>query len=678
MAFTDANQPPSEVEARAYEALADKALGTAARQPVMRLDVSRVEHGGAALGLLVRTADPVDWRRAALLLLRAPPQPLQPDPPDGPRLIRATFAMGAAPQPNDESVTVLLDTGTDLAGWRIQRRTLPSVSAPALADGSVLFRAGLDPDQGPDAIQSAPLWQPALNDLADFQVVTAAGGIGTPMWAAGAGVLRQDGNFRVVDPPFAPTPPRQGTNAVRTGAADWRDIRFAARIRASANGAVGVVFRFRDAQNHYRFAFDVARSVQELTRRVGGVTRRLFSQPFAFAAGHHYQVVVEAVAGRLRVSVDGTRIGEVFDEGLVQGAAGFYTYERPLPRFDQIVAETLTRTLGPWTIHDHGDVQAISRWRISSRLLCQEVGLFAAAPASAIADRSGSAAVTGDAAWTDVRIIAAAEPQAPGIAGVVFRWRDADNHYRLLFDGVAGARRLVRRAGGVSTVLWSGAGPLAAMEVIVTAVGSRLRAWIDDAVLFDVYDDVLAAGQAGVLSLDGGAGFWSAFEVRHAQPQWEDWHAFGTAEGWRAAGRRFDVRAGRSADPAPPAGGAGEERLFQGLATAGFQARLRIPGVDLRLVGPGEQPGHARRFLPDSAYVAEATARVLRSADGTGMLVIVPAAGPPGAALAAGEHRLQLTYRRDNTAVDATGLVLSQAGDTTDETALLDIPWAVR
>jgi hypothetical protein len=678
VAIATANQPPSEAEARAYDTLASKALGSTARQPVTQFDISRVEHGGAALGLLVRTADPMDWRRTALSVQRAPAQPLLPEPPDGPRLIRATFAATVTPQPNDESVTVLLDRGMNLGGRRIQRRTLPGASVPDIVDGTLLFRAALEADQGSDAIRFLPLWQPALANLADFQVANAPGGIGTAMWAAGAGVLRQDGSYHVVDPPLVTSPPRLGTYAIHAGGADWRDIRFAARIRASAQGAIGMVFRYRDMQNHYRFAFDSSRNVRELTKRVNGITHTLFSQPFAFVAGNHYEVVVEALSGRLRVSVDGAQIGEVFDDDLVLGSAGFYTYLRPLPRFDQIVIEAVTRILGPWTIYDHGDVRATAEWRVENRLLRQGVELFTAAPSAATADRSGSAAVTGDAAWTDVRIIVTAQPASPGIAGLVFRWRDADNHYRLLFDGVTGQRRLVRRLGGVSMLLWSGPGPLASLEVIIEAIGSRLRAWVDNVPLFDVYDDGLSTGQAGVLSLDGRGGVWSAFEVRHAQPKWEDWHVFGTSEGWRAAGRRIQVLAGRSADPAPPAGGSGEERLFQEIDQVSFQARLRAPGVDLRLVGTDGQPGHMRRFMPDSAYVTEATARLLRASDGTGMFLLVPGMGPAGASLPVGEYRLQFAYRRDNTDVDPTSLVLSQAGDATDETALLDVPWATR
>jgi hypothetical protein len=50
---------------------------------------------------------------------------------------------------------------------------------------------------------------------------------------------------------------------------------------------------------------------------------------------------------------------------------------------------------------------------------------------------------------------------------------------------------------------------------------------------------------------------------------------------------------------------------------------------------------------------------------------------PTGAAttLDPGTYRLDLTYRRDNTARDAGSLVLSQAGDKSDERALLHVSW---
>jgi hypothetical protein len=87
IAIGAANQLPAEAEARAYDELAVKALGSDARQTLTRVDVSRIEHGGQAIGLLVRTADPIDWRRTSAALARAQAQNLLPAAPNGPRAV---------------------------------------------------------------------------------------------------------------------------------------------------------------------------------------------------------------------------------------------------------------------------------------------------------------------------------------------------------------------------------------------------------------------------------------------------------------------------------------------------------------------------------------------------------------------------------------------------------------
>jgi hypothetical protein len=80
---------------------------------------------------------------------------------------------------------------------------------------------------------------------------------------------------------------------------------------------------------------------------------------------------------------------------------------------------------------------------------------------------------------------------------------------------------------------------------------------------------------------------------------------------------------------------------------------------------------HARQFLPDAAFAPVSALRILRRADGLDFALAVPANGSPGSHLDPGEHRLRLTYRRDNTAADPASLVLSQAGDSSDEVVTL-------
>jgi hypothetical protein len=89
------------------------------------------------------------------------------------------------------------------------------------------------------------------------------------------------------------------------------------------------------------------------------------------------------------------------------------------------------------------------------------------------------------------------------------------------------------------------------------------------------------------------------------------------------------------------------------VATFDERGLLKLPtaGVDLRVRATGSPDGHQRRFLPDSAYapIDQNQLRLLRKADSTGFFLGMESATSPGTfVLATGEHRLNLTYRRDS------------------------------
>jgi hypothetical protein len=112
-------------------------------------------------------------------------------------------------------------------------------------------------------------------------------------------------------------------------------------------------------------------------------------------------------------------------------------------------------------------------------------------------------------------------------------------------------------------------------------------------------------------------------------------------------------------------------------ATLSDRGTIRFPAaaVELRLIGGALGVVHERRFLADGEYQPVADVRVLRKADGTAFMVVLPSAEAPGSLLVPAEYRLRLTYRRDNQAADPDSLVLSEAGVTADEIVTLDIPW---
>jgi hypothetical protein len=95
--------------------------------------------------------------------------------------------------------------------------------------------------------------------------------------------------------------------------------------------------------------------------------------------------------------------------------------------------------------------------------------------------------------------------------------------------------------------------------------------------------------------------------------------------------------------------------------------------VDLRLVAGDGSVAHARRFLKDGLYIPVRT-RLLRKADGTAFFIL-PAVSD--ASFAQGSYRTVMDFMKDNTDVVADNIILSEAGETAPEFAVLNIPWPV-
>ena len=259
-----------------------------------------------------------------------------------------------------------------------------------------------------------------------------------------------------------------------------------------------------------------------------------------------------------------------------------------------------------------------------------------------------------------------------GGIGVVFRRTNETNYYRFSMDSQQAYRRLVKNVGGTLTLLWEDDSAYEVgrtYEVIVVAVGSTLRGYVDGARIFEVVDTDLAAGSLGLYCFRNTDARFS--EVRVAEPVWVPYFTFAKGRPL-APGTRVRVYAGNEADA--PAEEPGVVRRF--IASGADHGQLGLPadGAVLRLRAPDAIDVHVRRFLTDADY-APTAAQILRKADGTGFFVIVPSANAAGSALAVGQYRLRMSYRRDNRAIDPASQLLSEAGNKSDECATIDIPW---
>jgi hypothetical protein len=313
-------------------------------------------------------------------------------------------------------------------------------------------------------------------------VAVAAGSAGSAWALDASGAL-----FRWA----GPDPARPGTYVAGgpAGADDWEDVQIAVRLRSDGDGAIGLLFRYRDAANWYRFSLDRAGCVRRLVKMADGTVSVLWQDTVPPEAGRTYAVTITAAGPELRGILDGAPLFTVQDTSHSHGRVGLYCRANPTARFEQLIVTDRTRRVGRWVVNDLGITGGPSVWLRRAGALVQTAPI------------DGTMAVAGEPDWTDYRVTTRLGADDTGTVGVAVRVADDDNFYRLAFDAAADRRSLIRRARGADTVLWERPGgylPGEVLTVTVDAVGPRLRAWLGATPLFDLVDGAHPAGRVGL------------------------------------------------------------------------------------------------------------------------------------------------------------------------------------
>jgi hypothetical protein len=263
--------------------------------------------------------------------------------------------------------------------------------------------------------------------------------------------------------------------------------------------------------------------------------------------------------------------------------------------------------------------------------------------------------------------------------GVVFRFQDHDNCYRLAISASTGQARLVVRSGGVETLLRKVTAAFTAgqeYEVTVGCLGSRIVVAIDGAAWPVVTNPTFASGLAGVYCRSTTEAEFRSFEL--AGFEWHDYHVFGAMDRLEA-GKRVVVGGTPPAGPLP----AGATAQPRSSATPVVQPPFWKDYVDLRLLPPNPppattgtgpnavttvahaEPGHTRRFLRAGAFhTLIHQPKLLRKLDSNAFLLILD---PQSPVTNSQPLSLELEYQRSG-----PGLArLSENGDGDMESAVL-------
>jgi hypothetical protein len=494
-------------------------------------------------------------------------------------------------------------------------------------------------------------------------------------WAIFEGTLRQTGNI-YSDPSGRDALPKKGTQAI-TGDPSWKDVIVSVRLASLDDGAIGLLFRYTDESNYYRFSMDKKNFCRRLVKNVGGTITLLWEDGLVYKVGRTYEVTMVVIGSTLRGYLDGVLMFVVEDEALAMGCIGLYCWRNNDARFSHVQVYSAEWTFNNWLFNEPFDVLIPGLWTflddlgrpITTNWQVSNGELRISVPSELV----GIYALTGSSSWTNYRLGAEIRTECEDEVGLVFRYVDKNNYYSFgIFNQRAKGLwypRLTKRVNGTFHILLKG-DPMTSIgqKFILTmdCFGSQLTGYYNGVPLVTVNDSDLTAGQIGIYCREATQARFG--EVQVSAPAWIPYYAFGR-EVPLPAGTQVQVYGGNSANPAPIPSRPGVTDRF--IASLGEYGRLRLPpeGTSLRIRSSSSLSNHTRQFLPDSAYNSSADVSILRSDDGTGMFLVIS----HYTRSLHDQFRLKFLYNRDNRIVDPQSHVLSQAGCCNPESVMIDL-----
>ncbi len=160
-------------------------------------------------------------------------------------------------------------------------------------------------------------------------------------------------------------------------------------MRSDDDDALGVMFRYQNNNNYYRFSWDSQRTYRRLVKRENGVVTLLAEDQDPYVVGQSYQVEIVAQGPQLEVWIDGAQIFAVADASFASGTIALYSWGNMGSHFDDVVVEDLATTtvlladdfndgdFTGWTIMDEGTSEP-SAWSAATGTLVQSSNIASA------------------------------------------------------------------------------------------------------------------------------------------------------------------------------------------------------------------------------------------------------------------------------------------------------------
>ena len=290
----------------------------------------------------------------------------------------------------------------------------------------------------------------------------------------------------------------------------WADYRFAVNMRSTDSQALGVIFRYQDQDNYYRFSWCAAAQCRRLEKQVKGVFKVLAQDSGSYTVGQTYNVQVIGKSSSLQVAIDGKVIFNVSDSSFAHGGVGLYSNNNAGSSFDDVVVEDLNSgaillskdfndsSRRGWTLIDEGTTGGPSQWSAASGALVQTSKI-----GSSDAGALGTFALYTQRPWKDYQASFTMKSNDDDRLGLMFRYQDSDNFYRFVWNKGTPGRRLLKKENGLYKILAEDAVPYTTGQsygIAIKAQGSALSVTVDGKQIFAATDTSFASGSIAFYS----------------------------------------------------------------------------------------------------------------------------------------------------------------------------------
>ncbi|MHC4647808.1 MAG: right-handed parallel beta-helix repeat-containing protein, partial [Planctomycetota bacterium] len=170
-------------------------------------------------------------------------------------------------------------------------------------------------------------------DYTGWQIVDQ-GNYSTPSsWSAATGEMVQSSNIYT-----EPTSDWRllGTYALCTQDMPWGDYEVSLSIKSVDDDWMGVMFRYVDSDNYYRFAWNGSNGNRRLVKMVNGAVTTLQQDASTYVGDQWYRARIAVRGENLRVFVDDVKVFDVNDASFSNGAIALYCWANAGTYFDNI------------------------------------------------------------------------------------------------------------------------------------------------------------------------------------------------------------------------------------------------------------------------------------------------------------------------------------------------------